>query len=196
MFFAVPLFIEVHFILSIWLGDYPAYAPDFIRIFLVQSVITAISRPIVTAVHSIGLVRAHNLSSCLIVILIVPISYILLRLDVSINIVLIINIVPWVLECVVDSLIISSCINFSLCRFFLHTYLRIIACGVLLLIVPYSITLVFPQDNFIRFLIVGSSSVVTFCVVVFFFVMNREGREKSIYYIKKLMAVKSDPEMY
>ena len=180
MFFAVPLFIEVDFVLSIWLGDYPPYAPAFIRIFLIQSVITAISRSIVTAVHSIGLVKIHNLSSCSIVILILPISYVLLSLNVPLNTVLLINIIPWVLECVVDSFIIRSALNFSVRKFFFHTYLRILAYGLVLLTVPYSITLAIPQDSFIRFIIVGTCSVVTFCVISFFFVMDNNGRKKII----------------
>lgn len=183
MFFAVPLFIEVDFVLSIWLGDYPPYAPVFIRIFLIQSVITAISRSIVTAVHSIGLVKIHNLSSCSIVILILPISYVLFRSNVPLSTVLLINIIPWVMECVVDSLIIKSALNFSIRKFFLHTYLRIIAYGLVLLAVPYSITLAMPQDSFIRFLIVGTCSVITFSVVGFFFVMNQDGRQKTIQFI-------------
>ena len=183
MFFAVPLFIETDFVLSVWLGEYPPYAPAFIRIFLIQSVITGISRPIVTAVHAIGLVRIHNLSSSLIVILILPVSYFLLSLSVSLNTVLLINIIPWVLECVVDSLIIRSSLNFSVRKFFLHTYLRILAYGLILLAVPYSVTLILSQDSLARFLIVGTCSVITFCIVVFCFVMGKDARQKTISFI-------------
>ena len=192
MFFAVPLFIEVDFVLSIWLGDYPPYAPTFIRIFLIQSVITTISRSIVTAIHSVGLVKIHNLSSCSIVILILPISYVLFRANVSLNTVLLINIIPWVMECVVDSFIIRSALNFSIRKFFLHTYLRIIAYGLVLLAVPYSITLAMPQDSFIRFLIIGTCSVLTFCIVGFFFVMNQDGRQKTVLFVhEKLGATRN-----
>ena len=192
MFFAVPLFIEVDFVLSIWLGNYPLHAPAFIRIFLIQAVITAISRPIVIAVHSIGLVKIHNLSSSSIVILILPISYVLLNLHVPLNTILLINIIPWVIECAVDSFIIRSALNFSIRKFFLHTYLRIIVYGLVLLAVPYSITLAMPQDSFIRFLIVGTCSVTTFCIVGFFFVMNQDGRQKTILFVhEKLGATRN-----
>ena len=180
MFFAVPVFIEIDFVLSIWLGEYPENASTFVRIFLVQSVVFSISRSIITAVHTIGLVKTHNVASSSIVILILPVSYILLSLNVPLNTVLLINIIPWVLECVVDSFIIRSALNFSVRKFFFHTYLRILAYGLVLLAVPYSITLAMPQDSFVRFLIVGTCSVVTFCVVCFFFVMNKEGRQKAI----------------
>ena len=185
MFFAVPLFIEVKFVLSIWLGDYPQYAEAFIRIFLVQSVIFAISRSIVTAVHAIGLVKLHNMASSSPVILILPVSYLLLRIDVPLNTVLLINIIPWVLECVIDSWIIHSVLHFSVRRFFIHTYLRILAYGAVLLAIPYSITFALPQDNFIRFLAVGTCSVITFCVVGFFFVLNQEGRQTALRFARE-----------
>lgn len=189
MFFAIPLFIEVEFVLSIWLGEYPAYTVAFTRIFLIQSVIFAISRSIVTAVHAIGLVKLHNMASSSIVILILPVSYVLLRLELPLNAVLLINIIPWVLECVIDSYIIHSTLHFSMRHFFLHTYLRILAYGAVLLAIPYSITLAMPQDSFLRFLAVGTCSVVTYAVVVFFFVMNREGRKKTIRFIKEKLNI-------
>lgn len=185
MFFAVPLFIEVKFVLSIWLGDYPQYAEAFIRIFLVQSVIFAMSRSIVTAVHAIGLVKLHNMASSSIVILILPVSYLLLKLGVPLNTVLLINIIPWVLECAIDSWIIHSVLHFSVRRFFIHTYLRILAYGAVLLAIPYSITFAMPQDNFIRFLAVGTCSVTTFCVVGFFFVLNQEGRQTALRFARE-----------
>ncbi len=185
MFFAVPLFIEVEFVLSIWLGDYPSYSIAFVRIFLIQALIISISRPIVTAVHAIGLVKKHNLTSCSIVILILPTSYVLLSIGVPLNIVLLINIIPWVLECVVDSHIIRSALNFSIKDFFLNTYLRILFYGGVLLAVPYSITLLMPQDNLLRFLIVGATSVITFCIVSFFFVMNQEERETAARFTRE-----------
>lgn len=177
LFFAVPLFIEVEFVLSVWLGEYPACAPVFIRIFLVQSLIVAMSRPIVAAVHAIGLVRIHNLTSCSIVLTILPVSYVLLKLGLSLPVVFMINIIPWVLECVVDSFIIRRAISFSVSRFFLYTYLRILAYGCLLLAIPAAVTIWMPQDGFLRFLIVGSISVITFCAVVYFLVMNDAGRQ-------------------
>ena len=177
MFFAVPLFIEVEFVLSVWLGEYPEYAPVFIRIFLIQSVVTAMSRSIVASVHAIGLVRRHNLTSCPIVLMILPVSYVLLRMEVPLPVVFLINIIPWVLECVVDSFIIRSAMEFSVREFFVKTYLRILAYGALLLAVPFSITLLMPQDGFLRFLVVGFCSVITFCAVSYFLVMNEEGRE-------------------
>lgn len=185
MFFSVPLFIEVKFVLSIWLGDYPPYAESFIRIFLVQSVIFAISRSIVTAVHAIGLVKLHNMASSSIVILILPVSYLLLKIGLPLNTVLLTNIIPWMLECVIDSWIIHSVLHFSVRHFFLHIYLRILAYGAILLAIPYSITFVMPQDGFIRFLAVGTCSVITFCLVGFFFVLNDEGRQTALRFARE-----------
>lgn len=185
MFFAIPLFIEVDFVLSVWLGDYPPYAADFIRIFLVQAVIFSISRPIITAVHTIGLVKAHNLASSSIVILILPVSYTLLKLDFSLNTVLMINIVPWVIECIIDSIIIRSSLNFNVLHFFINTYFRILAYGIIMLLIPFSITLAIPQDSFIRFIIVGACSVITFSVVSFFFVLDKTGRQKTISLVQE-----------
>lgn len=138
-----------------------------------------------TAVHAIGLVNLHNMASSSIVIFILPVSYLLLRIDVPLNTVLLINIIPWVLECVIDSWIIHSVLHFSVRRFFIHTYLRILAYGAVLLAIPYSITFAMPQDNFIRFLAVRTCSVITFCVVGFFFVLNQEGRQTALRFARE-----------
>lgn len=185
MFIAVPLFVEVEFVLSVWLGNYPSYASTFIRIFLIQALVTAIARPIITAVHAVGLVKLHNLASSTTTLLVLPLVYVLLKLDLSLNVALLIAIIPWIVENFLDAYIISSVINFSVKNFFLKTYCRIFSYGFVLLAIPYSITWIIPEESFTRFIIVGMCSVITFSIVGFFFVLNREGRKMTIQMIKR-----------
>jgi len=53
LFILVPLFIEIDFVLHVWLGEYPAYAPIFLRIILIQSVIQTMTRPVVMMIHAV-----------------------------------------------------------------------------------------------------------------------------------------------
>ena len=36
LFIAIPVFIELEFVLKIWLGEYPDYTPIFLRIIIIQ----------------------------------------------------------------------------------------------------------------------------------------------------------------
>ena len=51
---AIPVFIEVEFILKIWLGEVPEYTITFVRIILLQSALTPIDFPIGMLNHASG----------------------------------------------------------------------------------------------------------------------------------------------
>ena len=125
LFILVPLFIEIDFVLHVWLGEYPAYAPTFLRIILIQSVVQTISRPIVMMIHAVGKMKLANITSGGALLMILPVRYILLKLGASPVTVFIVNVIPWFIETLFDLLCLKKYIGLSLLPFYKSVYCKI-----------------------------------------------------------------------
>lgn len=134
---AVPLFIELEYVLDIWLGSYPDYTPIFIRILIIQSLVQTITRPVVIAVHAVGKMKAVNLTSGIALLLILPVTYILLRLGYSPVMVFWINVIPWFFELFFELYWLNKYIDFPLLGFYHRVYAVVFPLAGLMCAIPY-----------------------------------------------------------
>lgn len=80
---ALPVMLNAHFILMIWLGQVPEYTVEFIRWTLVFMLAESISRPIITAKNATGKIRNYQIVVGGVLLLMLPLSYISLKLGMS-----------------------------------------------------------------------------------------------------------------
>ena len=107
-------FINIHLILKLWLGyGIPQYTAEFTQIILVQNVIFTMSRPLVTEMHAIGKLKVPSLGNGTVLLLILPVSYILLRLGFSPIVVYVANVLPWIFQLFFENWYVNSQIGTS-----------------------------------------------------------------------------------
>lgn len=82
---AVPLFIELDFILGIWLTDVPAYASDLCRIQLLVLPFNLITMVLGASIHATGNIKRISFFSGFLIILGLPVTYFLLKLGVPLT---------------------------------------------------------------------------------------------------------------
>ena len=75
----LPLMFETMTVLKLWLGNVPDHTVVFLRIMLCISLFTALSNPVIIAVHATGKLRRFQLIEGNMLLLIVPIAYIVLK---------------------------------------------------------------------------------------------------------------------
>ena len=75
----IPLSLEADTVLSWWLGSFPAHTKSFLRLILFTSILFCLSNPIINSVHATGRIKKFQIVEGTILLLIVPISYLLLR---------------------------------------------------------------------------------------------------------------------
>lgn len=80
---ALPVMLNAHFILMIWLGQVPEYTVEFIRWTLVFMLAESISRPIITAKNATGKIRNYQIVVGGVLLLMLPLSYISLKLGMT-----------------------------------------------------------------------------------------------------------------
>ena len=87
----IPISINIKYILSIWLGDYPDHTANFIQIVFVYILFEALSNALKTVAVAIGNMKAYQLRVAPLVIFNVPISYLLLKFGFAAEIVFFVN---------------------------------------------------------------------------------------------------------
>ena len=82
---ALPVFFNARFILEIWLGVVPDYTVEFTRWTLVFLLAESISRPIITAKNANGNIRNYQIVVGGVLLLMLPVSYVGLRLGLPVT---------------------------------------------------------------------------------------------------------------
>lgn len=177
LFIAVPLFVEIEFVLDIWLGEYPEYTIPFVRIILIQSLIQTLTRPVVMVVHAVGKMKGPNLTAGIALLLAVPLTYVLLKAGLDPVSVFAINLIPWILETFFELYFENKYIGFPIWGFYKKVYLVVFPIALLLLAVPYVVHIYLPFDGLGRFLVVGGVSVITSAVIIYYLGLSKHLRE-------------------
>lgn len=177
LFIAVPLFVEIEFVLDIWLGEYPEYTIPFVRIILIQSLIQTLTRPVVMVVHAVGKMKGPNLTAGIALLLAVPLTYVLLKAGLDPVTVFAINLIPWVLETFFELYFENKYIGFPIWGFYKKVYLVVFPIALLLLAIPYFSHNYLPFDGWKRFLVVGTISVITSAIVIYHLGLSKHLRE-------------------
>lgn len=77
--FAIPVFTEISALLKLWLVEVPEHTDNFIRIMLIQAWLSVLSNPISVGIYATGKMKNYSLIISIFYLLILPISYFVLR---------------------------------------------------------------------------------------------------------------------
>lgn len=80
MFLSVPMLIETPYILELWLGEAPEYSVLFTRLVIVELTIDIFNYPLDNALYACGKVRQYQIWVSSLLLLIVPLSYVALKI--------------------------------------------------------------------------------------------------------------------
>lgn len=166
MLLGIPLFIEMDYILQLWLKDAPVYASVFARLTLIQGLVQAIDFPIGTGIHAVGKMKLPNLTSAFIYMLILPVSYIAIKLGASPSVSYIVIICAYPLAMFMDLYIINRYTGFPVKRFIQNNVLRVIL-FVFIVYVPTQFVISQLSPSFIRLLLTTTLSSTLLVLIVY-----------------------------
>lgn len=76
-FISFPCFLEITFVLDLWLVDVPDYSKEFLRWTMVFNWVNTLFIPLLHIIHAIGKIKNMSIINGLIFIAVVPITYLL-----------------------------------------------------------------------------------------------------------------------
>lgn len=167
----VPLFTEVEFILSLWLGKAEQYMPEFVRMMLIYVMVLCISEPITTIVQAAGKVKLYHGIVDSFTLLTLPLSYIAFHWGLAPYYGFAISISIFVIAHIIRLCILKNFFPFSLRSYLFDFIIPALLTLILTFIAIYGVRVV--TTNSIILLIVSGILATT---IVFSFLLNHTER--------------------
>ncbi len=172
---SLPLIMEVHFVLNIWLDKVPAHTDSFCVIILINSCLSAMTNVLSIAARAYGNIKKYQIIISGVLFLNFPLTYILLKFGAFPEIVAIINTFITVVLLFVRFYLVRDMVGLSFKSYFGNAIYPIfrVALFPLLFIVP--IVYLF-EDSLFRFIGVSFFSFALLVFSVYFGGLNKEER--------------------
>lgn len=181
---AVPFIMKADVVLHLWLKEVPRYAVGFCVLMTVYQLIDAFQSPLNTLIYATGKIRNYNIWLSLMILINLPLSYVLLKMDFPAYSVLVLRSVINFLTVVVLVIYLKGLIKFPVSDYFWQVVARVLPVSLLSFGISAAL-LPFFDDSFIEslFYIVLVSIITT--IAVFIFGFSKEDRNIAILYVKK-----------
>ena len=155
---SIPIILNTHYILVIWLKLVPEYAARFIQLILVFALSESLSNPLITAMLATGNIRNYQIVVGLVSFLNIPLSYVLLLYGGPPETVLVVAIVLGQCCLFARLLMLRPMIGLSIRRFMKDVYLNILVVSVAAFVVPFMANRLMPE-GLLRFVLISALSV-------------------------------------
>lgn len=183
--FAVPLIIEMDYVLNLWLKEVPQYAVVFCKLILVISLIKQITAGLMMAIQSIGNIKAYQSVLGTLLILNLPVAIILLKLGLPPYSVLVGSIALEVVAALARTFFANKLAGLSVREFLLKTLIASFASVGFVYLVTFRFSSYF-ESNFVRVIYTAIVSVLLILIAARFIVFSNEENMKIISLIKTI----------
>ena len=172
---SLPVLFETDFLLTFWLKTVPENTVIFLRIMICTSLIYSLANPLIVANQATGKVKKYQSVCGTILLLILPISYLILKLGFPAYSVFIVH---FVMECIAQfarMIMLRPLIGIRIIEYIRHIYLPVSFVVLLSIIIP-----IFVFNNLnagvLRFLIVCCVCVMSVVFVVYAIGLSKSER--------------------
>ena len=174
-FLSLPILLETNYILTLWLGIVPENTVIFARIIIAISLIYTIANPCVIANQATGKVKVYQAVVGGLLLLILPISYIVLKMGAPAYSVFIVHFCVESVAQFARMYMLRNMIDLPLLSYVKNIYLPIMGVVLLSIVMPL---LVYSnmQEGFIRLLAVSMTCVISVAMTSLFIGMTRNER--------------------
>lgn len=183
---SLPVLINTHYILQLWLKIVPEHTVLFIQLILLFTISESLSQPLITAMLATGKIRNYQIIVGGLQMLNLPLSYILLRLGSIPEIIIIISIIISQLCLAARLILLKKMINLSVRKFLRRVYLNVLSVAIISSIIP----LIFSNlvyESFFGFILL--SMIATVCVCISIYYVGCTSKEKLLITEKARIAI-------
>lgn len=187
-FLSLPIIIEAEQILSIWLEEVPGHTVNFIRLILCIMMVDAIANPLVIAAQATGRIKVYQAVVGGVLLLIVPLSYIALKLKSNPEVVFVVHFIMVIVAHITRLIMIRSMIHLSLRRYFMEVIVKIVNVVLMAVLLPMVVYYVMPLHSFISFIIV--CGICVFSVLISVYLLGL-GKTERTFVLMKITEIKN-----
>ena len=173
----LPLLIEAKYAMGIWLKEVPQYAVVFCQLSIINNWISILFRSIVASINATGQVKLISIGNGTIYILVLPVSYVLLKFGFGPTIPFILNILFLFMGHTIFTMLIVRKIMpfFEVKSFLIHVLLKCLLITIISIPIPLLLHL-FLEDGISRFIIVCTVSLLWTALILYILGIRKEER--------------------
>lgn len=184
LFLLVPLCLEAHQVLSLWLGVVPDYAAAFVRLTLVATAIDALSKTLITGLHASGRLKHYMIVVGTVEFSNFPLTYAAFKLGASPLVSYYIFLIVYFILMFLRLYLIKDLIHLKASRFIKEVFLRVLIVAAGSGIFPVLVRMTM-EENLLRLLTVSVVSVVSACLCIYFLGLNADERRMLAGFVRK-----------
>lgn len=185
LIFSIPILLKTEYILRLWLRLYPEDAVIFVRLTLILSLCTVLSKTTINAILASGQIKRMTFLIGSVNLLSLPICYIVLSLGGSPSSVYVIAILMELVLLTIRLFVLRGLLDFPIMGFVKNVMLYVIIVLVISTVSNFMISKFF-EDNIFQFFAFVVISLLITGIVSFIFGMKRGERNVIVQYVKKI----------
>lgn len=175
MFMIIPLFLEIQFILNIWLVETPEHTKLFAQLMLILIICESVSYTLITAMLSTGKIRNYQIVVGGLNLLNLPLAYLLLKFGYEPEYTILISIFITIVSLFVRLIMLKNLILLPLHLFLKNVVINellVLSCALLLPTIMHSLL----PFGFMRFMLVFSVSMISSAISILYVGCSRKER--------------------
>lgn len=182
---AVPIIINIDFILHLWLGnEVPEQTSIFTILVIVAMLVNCLHTPITQLIHATGQLKTFQIVITLIMCSIIPISWLFFRLGFDATTCFYVTIALSIANVFCSLIVLKKYYNYSLGKYFNQVIIRNILYSIFVPILPITLYIVI-QQSFIELVLSCVLSLLSSAATFYLIVLNKVERTAIISAIKK-----------
>lgn len=172
---ALPLMLNMNFILHVWLIDVPDYTRQFCQLTILFFLIDAVSSSLWLSVQATGEIKRYQMIMSLSIFMTIPLAYLVLRLGYQPESVLIVKVVVNFITHILRIFYLRGHIGLPVRKYLKETLLT--PCISMLIAIPLPIWIFLRMTGWSAFLLSSTVSVLTVVTSAWLIGMNRNERQ-------------------
>lgn len=181
--FALPLILEMPYVLKLWLKNVPEYAVLFTILALVDALLDTISYPLMAAAQATGKIKLYQAVVGGVLLLNAPIAFVVLKLGAAPYSVFIVSISITFIAFIVRLFILKRLIDFSFWQFIGKVFVPVVFCALISFVIPYFVRNMM-DSSFIRLCVTVIVSVLSVGLSGYFVALSKKEKQWIIGIVK------------
>lgn len=173
---SLPVLINTHYILGLWLKIVPDHAVLFVQLVLVFAMSESISNPLITAMLATGHIRNYQLVVGGLQMMNLPVSYILLRMGMFPEVVIVVAIV--ISQCCLAArlLMLRGMIGLSVRKYMKKVYVNVLVVTVIAAIFPFLLAISL-DESFLDFILLCFVALICTGITIYYVGCDKTERQ-------------------
>lgn len=183
---SLPVWLDIDKILYVWLKEVPAETTIMTRLVIIQSLFYTFNRPFDIAIEAVGRMKEVNLFTGPLQILVLPVSYLMLKDGLPFYTPFVLNIVVVILCFIVETHYLWKWIQISRRVILVHVIYPLLKMIVFSSALPVTIYLHMP-DSLSRLFILAATSLISVGACSYLFVLDKQARHWFLTKVKSVL---------